>query len=420
MSRARRGSAAFVLAAVLVGPPLLAAGLGWPVPSCLGLAAAEERSAVAVVAVSTPEDAAAVTAVRGIRDAVDRHPRLRAVDVAAYLSGGEGGLEDGRVALEEGEAAYNDLDLEVAAERLERAVVILISAGAPGRADAIKAAALLARVHGASRAIGRMGEDFRLLLRLDPEYSLDERSTPPSMRRAFEDARTANEDAGEASLEITSEPVPGWVRLDGVPVCATPCTLKGVVEGPHIVAVDADGYRNAARRVHVGPDGGRARLSLEGARRATLFARIVERLPEQLESDEAGAALDDLRGLLVADQAVLVESDGEAVEAHLYDLRRGLRVRVASGTSAAPEQIVAALYADVDPRRLVAEVDAAMLGPGAAVEPREKAFYEEWWFYAAAGAGIIAIVTTAVLVSGDDPPEGIGTQDDAGTVLLRF
>jgi len=352
------------------------------------------------------------------RSRVEETDALVSADVAGTLcSGGDDPVDvDGALALlAEGRRAFEDLELDVAVARVRRAGALLVAATAGD--EAATAFALLAQVQRARKDRSGVREAFSLLLHVAPDHELEPGSVPPSVVRAFGQAKAALEDARRLSLRIDASPVPAAVSLDGKVLGVTPALLREVPAGAHVLAVEADGFRRDVRVVTV--RGGAIRAVLEPARRAALLDQALRTLPEQVEREQAGPALRDLKSLFFADQAILLELHAGRAVAHLYDLKVGLRVRRVSLRAANPreagEALVAALYRGLDPR-----------APGLAAPevelPEESGppYHRRWWFWPAVGVGVAAAVAIPVALLIEDGEEGLTRRDGEGALVLRF
>lgn len=405
---------------VFLSTVALALGL----PTLLPPPARADEPAPATVVV-LPTSAAAhpdeVERLWGARLAVRRAEGLALVDVAGLLGAGDGRAADidgARGALAEGLAAFEELDVERATPALVDAAAVL-SLFPEARGTAVEALTALARVAGAQRDAEAAADALALLLRLRPDFEL-EPGAPPSMSQALAAAR-AQRSAPPGRLRVGTHPVSAAVFVDGRFMGASPTLIAGLAAGPHLVVLDADGYRREHRVVDVPSDEGVAlELELAVARKGPLLSEIGAGLLDQVEADQVGGPLRDVRSLFLADQAVLLSERAGAWQAHLYDLKAGRRVRrVALPPEPAPAQAAAqavwTLYRDLDPRR-----------PGLAapdVEPEPVAggapYYRTWWFWTGVAVGVAAAITVPVVLLAEEP-DGLDSRSGEGAVVLRF
>ncbi len=364
---------------------------------------------------TTPEVAEVLWAARA---AVEEQDDLLSVDIAGTLdAGGEEAVDaDGaRALLTTGQQLFADLELEEAGRKVQRAGSLLVAAGALEEAAA--SFALLAQIHAARKDAAGVRSAFTLLLRVAPDHELDLNALPPSVRRAFKQAKAENRKAKEVSLRVESSPVPAAVRVDGHFVGVTPLLVQDIRRGAHLVSLEADGYRRDVRVAVV--RGGAVRRRLESARKAPLLVQAAQRLPEQVLGDSMGSALRDLRALFFADQAVLLEVEDGKVTGHLYDLKVGLRVRRVARRLGDPRsvgaEVVEALYRGLDPRA------PGLTAPD--VEDPETAglpYHQRWWFWPAVGTAVVAAVAIPLLVFVEEGEGGLDREDGTGSLVLRF
>lgn len=376
---------------------------------------------VVVLPTSAAADADEVERLWGARLAIRQANGLALVDVAGLLGAGDGRAADidgARGALAEGLAAFDELDVERATPALVDAAAVL-SLFPEARAEAVEALTALARVAGAQRDADGAADALALVLRLRPDFAL-EPGAPPSMAQALAAAR-AQQAAPPGRLRIGTRPVAAAVFVDGRFVGASPTLIEGLPAGPHLVVLDADGYRRAQRVVDVPPGEGVALdLELAVARKGPLLAEIGAGLLDQVEADQVSAPLRDVRSLFLADQAVLLSERAGAWEAHLYDLKAGRRVRrVGLPPDRAPAQAAAeavwTLYRGLDPQRPGLAAPEVEPAPGVAGAP----YYQTWWFWTGVAVGVAAAITVPVVLLAEEP-NGLDSRRGEGSVVLRF
>lgn len=386
----------------------------------VAVTARAETARVVVIgtgAAATPGEEELVWAAR---DEVERVDALASVDVVGALAEQGTDLELGADALAEGRAAYDELALDQAEAPLRGALSRFVSAGPAAREEAAATAVLLAQVLVAQRRPREAPGVFALLLRLDAGASLSSGEVPPSVARAFDEARKALASGGVGDLRVDTAPVSASLRLDGRRVGVTPGFLQGLPAGAHVLTVEADGYEREVRVVDVPPGKGVAvQVRLRPALKAPLLDEIRQRLPAEAGRDDAGGALRDLRSLVFAEQAILVVvRDGQAT-GHLYDLAAARRVRTvriaAEPAREAGVRLVQALYAGLNP-------DApGLVAPEVEEQPvAETPLHRRWWFWPAVATGVaVAVAVPVALLAGDDGG-GLKRRDGAGAVILRF
>jgi hypothetical protein len=397
---------------------------GWAVVG--GAAHAADRSPVAVVPGQDADDPRIVAAVWAIRSALDRAPDVAAVVIEDRLGENrEGPAEEGRAALVEGRQAFADLDLERAARALEAAARLLVPL-AERRNDAVEALDLLAQTRAAARdEVGAAGA-YRRLHALDPEFEPDLEALGPTVAKAWRSAASAPAGPPPGALRIESSMAPAAVFLGGRFVGVTPYLLTRP-PGPTIdLELRADGFVAWRRQLTLRP-GQSAALepSLEPLGRSPLLYDILEKLPEQMERETIGPALKDLRSLLFAEQAVLVGLRGGDVQATLFDLKVGRRVRSVRyapvGGAMTVEDggaVVESLYSGIDAQAPgtteLAEEPESLDGGG------RGRLLDAWWFWPAVGIAAATAVAVPILVLSGDDETVIRERDDEGAIILRF
>ncbi|MCK6570422.1 PEGA domain-containing protein [Myxococcota bacterium] len=402
---------------------------GW---LCTGLLAtpaltlAAERAPVAVIAGQDADDPRVVAAVWAIRAAMERAPDVAPVSIDERLGEDrEPPAEAGRAALVEGRQAFGDLDLERAARALEAAARLLVPL--PDRKlEAVEALDLLAQTRAAARDEAGAAAAYRRLVVLDPEFEPDIEALGPTVAKAWRSAAAALAGPPPGPLRVESSMAPAAVFVDGRFAGVTPHLIRRPDSAPLSLELRADGFAPWRRTVTLRP-GQSAALepALEPLGRSPLLYDILEKLPEQMDRETTGPALKDLRSLLFAEQAVLVAVRGGDVQAALFDLKLGRRVRSlryspAGGTATVSDgsAIVEALYAGVD-----------ALAPGTtelAEEPEtldaggRGRLVDAWWFWPAVGVAAATAVAVPIIVLSGDDDTAIRERDGEGAVVLRF
>ena len=166
--------------------------------------AEQPKVRVVVVTVQPPATSELAALVWSARDAVSEMDALVSADIAGALSsGGEDPVDaDGaRGLLETGRKAFEDLALDRAATQVRRAGALLVAAGAA--TDAAGAFSLLAQVQRARKDADGVREAFSLLLHVAPDHEIEPGSVPPSVQRAFDEARTEQETAKQVALRAS-------------------------------------------------------------------------------------------------------------------------------------------------------------------------------------------------------------------------
>lgn len=351
-------------------------------------------------------------------------PGVEAQDAASLLAPGEPAdpLEVPRGKLAEGLSAYENLELDRAERELLEAVRAFEAIPAELLADAgrdhRRALAYLGAVWLLSGQADKAQDAFRRLLVIDPEFRLDARIFPPAMLEAFARMVREVEDSPRGAIEVSAQPDPALVFVDGRFRGLAPIRVERLPAGDHLISVRAPGHVPFGRQVSVGASedtpvacrlkplpalsafqrefpsdrmgGGEPlpRALLERARRAKLHRLVLGRTSRAgaeiafllVWYDTAtGLPLFERRGSFRPDATDLSRSVAEAVS----ELSPGPGPVVDSGPSAPP--------------------------PGGAIphlageerfEEAEKPLYRRWWFWTALGAGAAVTTLLAILLAG--------------------
>lgn len=318
-------------------------------------------------------------------------------------------------AIMDAEAAYEELALARAVEEGERAVSLAVAHGAIDGVERAFMVLLRARLAVGDKS-GAL-RTARLWHQVQRPPRFDAAKVKPTLRTLMQ--RAGQPVAGKGALRIDAQPS-GLVRVDGRSVGVAPVFLEALSVGPHLVSVETAGHARWARWVDV-PDaiGVAVRATPRAAARARLLDDIYALLPAELEQDRAGRGLKDVRALLAAEQAVIIEARAGRAIGSLFDLQasrrvRSVRVELSGDAIAAGEALVQRLYAQLDPS-----------APGLAA-PKEPApvddsapYWTRWWFWpAVAGAAIAAVAIPLALA--DDEGQGLERVDNAGSLVIRF
>ncbi|MEZ4475361.1 MAG: PEGA domain-containing protein [bacterium] len=367
---------------------------------------------VAVLSTSPPRDARLARLVDGGREALARVDGLAGVDVAGLLdpASARPAVE---ARLQEARSAYENLEVEAALAILDATAPALVAAGAVS--EAARAYELVARIRLGLRDTEGAVAACRMWLRLEDPPTLDTAAAPPSLLEAL---AAAIEPPVPAALRVEAT-VPALVRIDGRRAGITPVTAE-VAAGLHVVSVEADGFQRGVYVVRPRADLGVAVLArLRPAERGQLLDEVYGRLDGQLDADAVGPGLRDLRALVAAEQAVLVEAGAGVVRAALFDLQAGRRVRIVelpegdAGAAAQGGELVRLLYSGLDPQ-----------APGLAAPEIEvsdpRPYHHRWWFWPAVAAASIAAVAIPVALLSEDEAAGLTRRPGTGAVIIRF
>lgn len=217
---------------------------------------------IAIVNLSPGPNAAA--AATRARDIVAKTPGLRATETGDLAQTLEAVLPKGgpdepviaiaKAALVASEQAFGEFKSRLATSKLDEARRELFSL-APSNATTTLLADVsfrMALIHLRAENMGLAIGEFQLLHRLAPERSVDPVRYPPSIVKAFEQARKRVPQNVAATLRITATYNGDTIYLDGKAVGQAPLTLP-VTAGTHIVAIAAPKYQAAAQAIDVDP-----------------------------------------------------------------------------------------------------------------------------------------------------------------------
>ncbi|NMB76585.1 MAG: PEGA domain-containing protein [Myxococcales bacterium] len=327
-----------------------------------------------------------------------------------------------RARLAEGLTAYENLELDRAERELFEAVRAFEAVPAELLEDASrdhrKALAYLGAVWLLSGQGDKAQDAFRRLLVIDPEYRLDARIFPPAMLEAFAHMVREVEDAPRGAIDVSAQPDPALVFVDGHFRGLAPVRIERLPAGDHLISVRAPGHIPFGRQVSVGaaedtpvacrlkPYADLAafqrefpsdrigageplpRALVERARRARLHRLVLGR------TSRAGAEIGFLMvGYDVSTGLPLFERRGSfrpdardisrSVDEAISELSPGPGPVVHSGPSApAPEGALPRLSGEER------------------FEEAEKPLYRRWWFWTALGAGAAVTTLLAILLAG--------------------
>lgn len=332
-------------------------------------------------------------------------------------------LAPAREKLAAGTAAYENLELERAERELFGAVQAFEAdpanlIGDAGRAHRT-ALAYLGAVWLLKGDADKAEDAFRRLLVIDPEHRLDETIFPPAMLQVFSRMVREVADGPRGALEITAQPDPALVFVDGRFLGLTPVRIERLPAGDHLVALRGPGLVPFGRQASVGAaedtavacrmkplaqlaawqrefpgdrlGGGEPlpRSIQERARRAGLdrlwlgrTARLGAEISLALVMYDVGSGrvLFERTGRLPADSA---DPTGAAARA-VADLLPGADLVVDSGPSLPPPSGPTVL-------RLAGEER---------FEEAAQPWYRRWWFWTALGAGAAVTTILAILLAG--------------------
>lgn len=341
-------------------------------------------------------------------------------------------LERARTLLEEGRAAYLDLNLEQAIASLEESVTLFDSAvgGLEDPTDLGNALLFL----GASQSFngdnrGAQRTFSRLHIQM-PYIVPDEQTFPPDVISRYEQSRPRRTDS---SIVVESDPPGATVYVDFIARGVTPMTVTDLARGDHIVRVTRPGAIPYVEPVTTGRRASTVNAFLMDAEGNEGLADVVAGITGQgLES--ADGPVQEVGQMLELDKiAVLRVSYGDSqdnvrIEMVIFDVHSGRRLlrgevqapREINGLASAVQSAVSASMERVL-RPVVVEDNESPIETQAPVEEEEDeggAITQKWWFWAAVGGVVVvgAAVGIALAAGGRDE---LGTEQ-GGQVVLEF
>jgi hypothetical protein len=350
-------------------------------------AAAKTRVASAAVASDRELDAEAVAAGVALRRLLESDPAREPVDLGA-LAEGEARSRKAKKAGELLARALEQLDRlqdQAAMASTGEAIESLEDGDLTrdfGLLLDIFAVRALALYTGGNKAA--MRDELAKLYALKADYELDRDRTPPDVPPEVAAARAQVSRAPRAMLEVSSEPVPAEVFVDGVFRGVGAVAVRDLAPGRHYVALRALGYELAQQAVVAAPGSAAAiRLTLRPAAEERGLLDLMEGLRKSSPQGAAGG------GAALARWA----SASEVLVVALRRSGKGLWAR-ASLLAADGAPLAAAEGALGTPEETAELVRALLWGGGA---PRESPRPRRTLPYALWGGGALAAAAGAVL-----------------------
>lgn len=388
--------------------------LAFILPLALATATLAAPIRVAVLTTSQVKTSADAGLLVGAARALEAAPELAPVDTISMFDprSADDAIAD---AVASAEAAFDQLELARAVEEGERAVGLAVTLGQPEVLPRAFMVLLQARLAVDDKA-GAL-QTARLWHQVQRPPAFEAAKARPTLRGLMETAAKPGKPVGALRVDST---IPGLVRLDGRPIGITPVFLDQLPTGPHLVSLDVLGHARWMQWVTVPETIGVEVLARpRPAARGRLLDDIHALLPSELERDQAGRGLRDVRALFAAEQAVLIEARAGRAIASLFDLQasrrvRSVRVELDTDAIAAGEALVEGLYARLDP-------SAPGLAAPEEAPPVDDSppYWTRWWFWPAVATAAIAAVAVPLALFEDDE-QGLKRVDDAGALIIRF
>jgi len=155
-------------------------------------------------------------------------------------------IEQANSAMVSGREEYDNLELDVAVEKLQKAIDLYKKAvGRLGDGGQYVDALLFmgaAYILSGDDDLG--SQSFLQVALFDKRKNLDTKTFPPSMIEVFNRVKERVASSPQSTVMVRSNPPAAEVYLNGVFKGVTPIKLTRVVEGSHFMRIERDGYQN--------------------------------------------------------------------------------------------------------------------------------------------------------------------------------
>ncbi|NMB75571.1 MAG: PEGA domain-containing protein [Myxococcales bacterium] len=223
-------------------------------------------------------------------------------------------LEEARALLQAGKAAYEEVDLELAQQKLDLARERLESLAAWLAEPAVLRECLvyLGASWVLSGEVERGIEYFSRALDLGSDSGIDRDVFPPDIQEVFERARKQSAEPSRGALSVSIEPLGAEVWVDFAYRGGAPLQVDGLRPGPHVLVARKDGFRRFGAVLTV--EAGRARVfrvALKPARDQKAFSDRFAGMAREAFGKGPGTGSAALAEFLGARLLVLLTLDGE-------------------------------------------------------------------------------------------------------------
>ncbi|MFC1654726.1 PEGA domain-containing protein [Myxococcota bacterium] len=245
-------------------------------------------------------------------------------------------LEEARVLLEEGKAAYEQLDLEQAQSKLKEA----LKKYEFGYGFLEKPAPLLECLMYLGATWVLVGEPERaqnLFTRaqdLPGRKVLDPNLFPPNIQDIFSQAAERAQQLPKSAVNLVSTPQGAEILVDESYRGGSPAKVGKLRVGIHLVRAQKDGYLPWGGRINVAAGKHKQlRLKLKPARKQKAFSRRFRLMAAEVIRNEPGDAIEKMGKFLKTNRIAVVAAKGnpEALELIGYLCELGGEVKCASG-----------------------------------------------------------------------------------------
>ena len=394
--------------------PVADQGPATDAPRQLDAEAAPARGGPVGILISPRDPAANEAAVafeRKLSEALGADGRLQPVSILRKLGGSPDPQTrpDVQVHLDAGKLAYDNLELETAAQEYLTALKMMLER--PENVLPAKVAhgfTLAGAAYLLNGDTDRASKSFRRAALLAPGFVPPPTDFSPDIIEAFQAEKAATLSGPKGTLTVTSNVSPAVVLLGGREAGIAPVKLDGLPAGRHHVLVVSRAHRPWATFVEVGENGAETlSAQMEPLPTAEPLARAVEMTLVELPAGGMGSGARELANLLEVPYLVFgtARSDaaGTLVEYHAFDARAG---RLASSGKKAVVPESPAFEADIS--TLAPELTASLLNPPvlAAAEAPSGPLTQRWWFWPAVGgvaAAAVGAATFAIVTASSGP-----------------
>jgi len=282
----------------------------------------------------------AVDVQRTLRELVPTTGSYRHVDMLKMLHPGQvpprmDALEEGRVLLEEGKAAYEQLDLEAAQSKFQEA----LKKYEFGYGFLDKPGPLLECLMylGATWVlVGEPEKAQKLFIRaqdLPGRKVLDPNLFPPNIQDIFSQAAERSQLLPKSSVTLVSTPQGAEILVDESYRGGSPANVDKVRVGIHLARATKDGYLPWGGRINVAAGKHKQlRFKLRPARKQKAFSRHFRLMAAEVIRNEPGDAVEKMGKFLKAKRIAVVAAKGspETLELSGYICDVGREVKCAS------------------------------------------------------------------------------------------
>ena len=344
-----------------------------------------------------------------------------------------GRLHEARDLLEQGRAAYLDLQLDRAIELLGQSLDLFDSSLAAVEDPTELGQVLLylgasQEFNGNSRAARRTFERMQLQM---PHVRPDPDEFPPQVVDRYNEAAPA---PGSGSVSVASDPPGATAYVDFIPRGTTPITVAELARGQHLIRVAQPGATPYLEPVEIRRSAQVNAFLMEAEGNEGMAAAIASITGQQLES--ATGPLQEVGNLLNLDLIGMIRvSFGDTPQTvklvfAIFEVASGRRIfRGELQAPRAPGElelsvrsaVTAAVETVLDPAQAAVDTEDSNRDPDVDADVDDddddgESIIGKWWFWTAIGGAVLlgAVIAIAVVASGGDE---LGSQNGTQVVL---